>query len=100
MGVGSGSVFNKGGQEVDEGSGDRKERVRRMGEVQGDIRKPFIFQEYILDNLAYGPLRKINKPMHITDPDSEFQAWTRIFLFDENFVVEYKIENKLPNAVL
>jgi hypothetical protein len=38
--------------------------------------------------------------MHITDPDSEFQAWTRIFLFDENFVVEYKIENKLPNAVL
>jgi hypothetical protein len=38
--------------------------------------------------------------MHITDPDSEFQVWTRIFLFDENFVVEYKIENKLPNAVL
>lgn len=45
-------------------------------------------------------MRKINKPIQITDPDSEFQAWIRIFLFDENFVIEYKIENRLPSSIL
>jgi hypothetical protein len=42
-------------------------------------------------NLDYGPLRKINKPIHITDSDSEIQAWIRIFLFDKTLVIEFKI---------
>lgn len=56
--------------------------------------------KFYFNILAYGPLRKINKPIHITDPESEFQSWIRIFLFDENFVIEYKIENRFPSSTL
>jgi len=45
-------------------------------------------------------LRKINKAIQISDPDSEFQTWVRTFLFDENLVIEYKIENRFKDTIL
>lgn len=42
----------------------------------------------------YGPLRKINSRIPISDPDGELQVNARIFLFDANLVIMYEIENK------
>lgn len=50
--------------------------------------------------LAYGPLRKINSRILISDPDAELQANARLFLFDEHMVVEYEIENKFEATTL
>ena len=50
--------------------------------------------------LAYGPLRKINSRILISDPDAELQASVRLFLFDNHLVVEYEIENRFENTVL
>lgn len=49
---------------------------------------------YFPNNLEYGPLRKMNKKVRISDVEGEIQVEARTLLFDSNLVIVYEIENK------
>lgn len=48
----------------------------------------------------YGTLRKINKAVQLSDAEGELQVNLRLFLFDQSFIAEFKVGNRLPNSVL
>lgn len=45
-------------------------------------------------------MRKINKPISLSETDSDLFVNMRLFLFDEAFITEFKITNNFPNTVL
>jgi hypothetical protein len=49
---------------------------------------------------AYGTLRKINKPIGLSDSENDLSVTMRLFLFDEAFIAEFKIINNLHNTIL
>ena len=76
----------------------REGRNRWVSDIQINIWASPYFQRYFSDYSEYGTLRKINKPITLSDADSDLYATMRLFLFDEAFIAEFKINNNLENT--